>query len=737
MNGLPRRVRKRDGREVPFALRKIVEAIEGALRTSIGESPRGLAEELAGAVALSLARLAPPQSRSRQLRMDGSERNVEEGAPGVEARSGSSHPSSRGAGNVDYVPTVEQIDNLVERVLRETGRHATAEAYIARRSQRAEAREQIEILQDPSFSSAAPGLNRERETNPSETPFTASATRKEPWSKGKIVAALMMEAELPRQLAEDVAAKVEARVFSAGLRRISTGLLRELVDNELFSRGLEVHLHRQSTVGIPKHDLREGLRSGFFRDTMNSSALVAWTGTPEASVARAVFTRFSIEEVLPARLADRHLAGDLHFDNLEAPYMDRTGVLSLRSFVAGDFPFLSEFPRDCGWSESLDQLASFMARARRVIAGDIVLTDVDVFLKVHGKGLRRNRLDEVVDDLIRTLLLRTDGSEITLSLPAESPNLSMIAASISRLRTRYPVATGSLKLFIFARSKRFEDAPHALDAIRPSLENAPGPVPRFGFADDAALCVAPGARVFTGAESAPFASTGAAAVLNLAKLCYGIPAWSEGRLLEQVARVVDDAVAGLEAIQTVLRETTVSRPRDFTTPRRAFAISYSGLRECVRLMNDGAIELQTARTVVQTIVERAFAVSRSRGLRVFVEPWYPSAARQRFERIDSEQQVRARIFSDGDRVRYSEGATLSPVAGIGPGVAESEVLLGIPAFATPAFSNFIELWDFVAATVRHQSRQVRGNVPESRGGQTGRGFEGESDHNAPTREENG
>lgn len=102
-------VRKRDGRLVPFHREKIAEAIFRAAQ-SIGGEDRFLAEELAGVVSASLA------ARTK----------------GGSARSGSA--ARRQA------PTIEDVQDAVERVLMEAGHARTAKAYILYRDRRATAR---------------------------------------------------------------------------------------------------------------------------------------------------------------------------------------------------------------------------------------------------------------------------------------------------------------------------------------------------------------------------------------------------------------------------------------------------------------------------------------------------------------------------------------------------------------------------------------------------------------------
>ncbi|MCZ6785727.1 MAG: ATP cone domain-containing protein, partial [Planctomycetota bacterium] len=101
MIGRISKVRKRDGRLVDFDEAKIADAIHKAA-CAVGGEDRFLAEELAGVVTLFL-----------------------------EKRYGGS------------VPQIEEIQDMVEKVLIETGHARTAKAYILYRDRRTRAREHV------------------------------------------------------------------------------------------------------------------------------------------------------------------------------------------------------------------------------------------------------------------------------------------------------------------------------------------------------------------------------------------------------------------------------------------------------------------------------------------------------------------------------------------------------------------------------------------------------------------
>ena len=202
-----RTVRKRDGRLVTFDRERIVSAVQRAQEAARDEDPH-FPLEVADVVALTLS--------SRVAALEGA------GDPPL--------------------PGVEEIQDLVEQALIEMGRAPVAKAYILYRDRRSRAREALTIDDRPDRRGRMPLVRAKGGTSP--------------WDQARIVAALMEEAQLPREVAAQVADRVEGRVFDAGLRRLSTTLIRELVAGELLGMGLENALHQHEPVGVPRHDLR-------------------------------------------------------------------------------------------------------------------------------------------------------------------------------------------------------------------------------------------------------------------------------------------------------------------------------------------------------------------------------------------------------------------------------------------------------------------------------------------------
>ena len=261
-----RQARKRDGRLVSFTERKIADAIFKAAQ-AVGGQDRQMADELASVVTMFL------------------EREFGGEAPGI-----------------------EDIQDVVERVLIETGHARTAKAYILYRDRRARRRESLRVRKPVRQNAASTDIAL----------LVDPGTRDEilPWDRSRIADALAHEAQLDETAAHEIARAVERKIFLSGIDRVSTSLIRELVDNELFERGLAGKLEQQKAIGIPKFDLDQLIYS----KSKENSNIAA--NNPEAinlSIAETMLKQYALQEVFTRDIADAHLAGRVHLHDLGYP----------------------------------------------------------------------------------------------------------------------------------------------------------------------------------------------------------------------------------------------------------------------------------------------------------------------------------------------------------------------------------------------------------------------------------
>jgi len=151
-----------------------------------------------------------------------------------------------------------------------------------------------------------------------------------PWNKNQIVEQLLTETKLAeefyetrpinRQEAEEIAFEVEQKVFDLNLKFISGPLIRELVNNILLSKSAqkpEFALYRNilTRVGAPVYDAyRIDLGKGYkAKENANLQP------NPETAHKRKADWVSGEEYLLlmPPKIADAHLSGDLHIHDLE------------------------------------------------------------------------------------------------------------------------------------------------------------------------------------------------------------------------------------------------------------------------------------------------------------------------------------------------------------------------------------------------------------------------------------
>ncbi len=151
-----------------------------------------------------------------------------------------------------------------------------------------------------------------------------------PWNRNAIVKQLLTETKLAKEFyevrsigkeeADDIAMDVEKKIFDLSLRFISGPLIRELVNSVLLDRSREkpeyaIYRNILTRVGAPVHDAYlMDLGLGF---KANENANLQ--PNPETAHKRKADWVSGEEYLLlmPPKLADAHLAGDLHIHDLE------------------------------------------------------------------------------------------------------------------------------------------------------------------------------------------------------------------------------------------------------------------------------------------------------------------------------------------------------------------------------------------------------------------------------------
>jgi hypothetical protein len=312
------RVVSRNGEVVPFRRSRVVRAILAAVRAA-GSKDEWIADKLADMVVYFLD---------------------------------SQH------GNRREPPTADDVDDTIEKALLSSPDLATiAQAFIAGRRQRREIEQLEETLHEsddgPRVAQSSVGVGG--------------------WNRARIAAALMRENGLDAAKAGEVAAVVEQRVRAFELPRVTTGLIRELVDAELLHRGLT---QEPSIISVPRYDIEQWMFPG------EDTELPPVSGQAElaARASRRVLEAYALQNILGPDARDAHEDASLHFEALHAP----ASVVAARLDVAallrtgGGFGLQRMLPEAAaGLSAALSRVAAMLREAATFTAGPVTLRGFD------------------------------------------------------------------------------------------------------------------------------------------------------------------------------------------------------------------------------------------------------------------------------------------------------------------------------------------------------------------------
>lgn len=206
------------------------------------------------------------------------------------------------------IPSVEEIQDIVEEQLISAGLNKVAKAYIIYRNKRNEIRKKLYVRG---------GEKQYKDTT--EMSLLVSTTTKgklSPWDRNRIIDALCREAEITPGIARKIAKNVEEKILNLNFNNISTALIRELVDNELFARGYEKKWMKQKIIGMPSYDLKRL----FLSKTKENSNIA--NNNPEAinlTIAENTIKQYMLQEVFSPEVANAHLKGVIHIHDLGYP----------------------------------------------------------------------------------------------------------------------------------------------------------------------------------------------------------------------------------------------------------------------------------------------------------------------------------------------------------------------------------------------------------------------------------
>ncbi|MBN1383374.1 MAG: anaerobic ribonucleoside-triphosphate reductase [Elusimicrobia bacterium] len=212
---------------------------------------------------------------------------------------------------MNYLPgetiTTQTINDAVEKILIEEKYEQTFHAYQKRRIKKKEMRERMKVAK-----------RKEKNSSTDLTLLVQAEIEEESssWDKTKIVDALVKETKLPHADARKVARNIEKKVMLFGIDKITTALLREIVDNELLLSGHSAKIKKQTSLGIPTYNLEQLI---FSKGKENSNVAAHNPEAINLSIAEIILKQYALNNIFSQDVADSHLEGRLHIHDLGYP----------------------------------------------------------------------------------------------------------------------------------------------------------------------------------------------------------------------------------------------------------------------------------------------------------------------------------------------------------------------------------------------------------------------------------
>ncbi|TLN02290.1 hypothetical protein FDZ71_13165, partial [bacterium] len=132
----------------------------------------------------------------------------------------------------------------------------------------------------------------------------------EDFHRSKIAKSLVIEAGVPQELADEIAAEAEDRLIKLRTSYLTAALVREFVNAILIEKKLEEYRHKLTRVGMPVYDVTQLLRS--------TGELGLATDYVQKSAGASVLGEYVLLECLPREVADAHISGRIHICDIDS-----------------------------------------------------------------------------------------------------------------------------------------------------------------------------------------------------------------------------------------------------------------------------------------------------------------------------------------------------------------------------------------------------------------------------------
>ncbi|MEA2090699.1 MAG: anaerobic ribonucleoside-triphosphate reductase [Thermoproteota archaeon] len=214
----------------------------------------------------------------------------------------------------------------------------------------------------------------------------------EEFDRNKITESLIKEADVPTQLAQKIAREAEKRLQKFKTKYLTAPLIREIVNTILVEKRLEQYRHKLTRLGLPVHDVTQLIKETGAK-SLNVEAVHRAAGD-------AVIGEYTLLNVLPRVVADAHMSGTLHLNNLgrwilkpnefvhDLRFFLKYGLTLRKNGFLGGVTFHP--PKT--FESALLMISRLLKIAATEISGEQTLDFFNVFLAPFVKGMSFNEI---------------------------------------------------------------------------------------------------------------------------------------------------------------------------------------------------------------------------------------------------------------------------------------------------------------------------------------------------------
>jgi len=219
------------------------------------------------------------------------------------------------------------------------------------------------------------------------------------WDRERIIAALMRETNLDREMAEIIGTEVEEQIKRLNLRAVTAPLIRELVDVRLLEHGLEEARRRHTRLGSPLFDVKEII----FNQNKENANVPHGPEATNLTLSEGIKKEFALLYVFTQDIADAHMRGDIHLHDLgfvDRPYCSGQSVEYVKKFGL-DLPNALSIARPARHPDVLlAQMVKFSAALQGVFAGAIGWDAVNIFFAPFLVGMSDKDVHQIAQMMV-------------------------------------------------------------------------------------------------------------------------------------------------------------------------------------------------------------------------------------------------------------------------------------------------------------------------------------------------